>query len=162
MSYKTYITEALVCGSTPSNTSDKSFLLFTREAGMLYASAKSVREERSKHRYALQDCALIRVTLVRGRSGWKITGTEAMQNFYSEQETREGRKLVRDVVRLLRRLIHGEESVPSIFDETKACLTAPVHGREGVTYLLYTLRTLHTLGYVEKTAPMAPYLSSTA
>ena len=48
MSYQTYITEALIVGSFDSNTADKSYLLFTKSAGMLYASARSVREEDRK------------------------------------------------------------------------------------------------------------------
>ena len=125
---------------------------------MLHASAKSVREERSKHRYALQDCSLIRATLVRGRAGWKVTGSEAIQNFYSEQSTREGRKLIREIIRLLRRLIHGEESHLGIFDETKRCLVKDHPGQEEVTLLLYTLRVLHALGYIRETDELAPML----
>lgn len=55
---------------------------------MLYASAKSVREERSKQRYALQEFSHARVTLVRGRSGWKVTGAEAIADLYALAETR--------------------------------------------------------------------------
>lgn len=54
MAYETYTTEALVCGTFNRNTADRSYLLFTREAGMLYADARSVREERSRQRYALR------------------------------------------------------------------------------------------------------------
>ena len=88
MAYQTYITEAIVCGSYDSNTSDRSFLLFAREAGMIYAHAKSVREERSKQRYALQVCSHVRVTLIRGKSGWKIAGVEPQQNLYALATTR--------------------------------------------------------------------------
>ena len=52
MAYVTYTTLALVCGTFDQKTSDRSYMLFTREAGMLFASARSVREERSKQRYA--------------------------------------------------------------------------------------------------------------
>ena len=72
MSYQTYITDAVVVGSYASNTADKSYLLFTKRAGMLYATARSVREERSKQRYALQDFSHITVTLVKGKGGWCI------------------------------------------------------------------------------------------
>ncbi len=152
--YQTYITEALVCGSYDSNTADRSFLLFTKEAGMIYASAKSVREERSKQRYALQECSHIRATLVRGKSGWKIAGVEAIQNLYTLAETREARTLVRNSIRLLRRVIHGETVHEAIFqDVIEVCNQAKNHSHTRLEYVL-ALRILHTLGYI---APQTSY-----
>lgn len=127
---------------------------------MLYASAKSVREERSKHRYALQECSRVRVTLVRGKSGWKVTGAEAICNYYSVQTTREGRALVRDVVKLVTRLVRGEEAHPELFDETVECLTEFKTGLEQVTLLLYSLRILHALGYLAPAESFGEILDS--
>jgi len=45
MSSRQYITKAIVCGSVQSMTSDKSYLLFTQELGMVWAQARSVRME---------------------------------------------------------------------------------------------------------------------
>ncbi len=153
MSYKTYISEALVCGSRANNTSDKSYLLFTRDAGMLYASAKSVREERSKQRYSLQEFSYIRVTLVQGKSGWRVTGAEPITNIYANQKTRQARALVRNIIRLLRRLIQGEFPHPSLFDEAKDILLRTHSGNEVGIEKVLTLRILHALGYI------APVLS---
>lgn len=148
MSYKTYITEALVCASKVQNTSDKSFLLFTREVGMLYALAKSVREERSKQRFALQECSHARITLIRGKQSWRITGAEALTNYYATAETREARALTRDVIRLLRRLVHGEEPQAALFDEVIDTLRVKTSGKESSRTLLFSLRALHVLGYI--------------
>lgn len=154
MAYQTYITEALVCGATPHNTSDKVFRLFTREAGMVYAHARSVREEKSKHRYALQPFSHARVTLVRGKSGWKVTGTEPLQNFYSSTESREERAFWRNTALFLRRVMQGETVYREVFDDV---LTAGRHidgeALQRLEYVLF-LRILHTLGYV---APLPPY-----
>jgi recombinational DNA repair protein (RecF pathway) len=142
-----YITEALVCGSRPQNTSDRAHLLFTREAGMVWATAKSVREERSKHRYGMQDFSLARVSLVRGKGGWRVTGTEPIANLYFEASTREARALVRDTVRLLRRFLRGETPAPALFDEIAAALRAAGADPAPLATAL-TLRTLHALGYI--------------
>ena len=154
MAYQKYITEAFVCGTRASNTSDNTFLLFTRDAGMLYARARSVREEKSKQRYALQDFSHIRVTLVRGKGGWRITGVESISNFYSNTKTRDGRAFLRNIVLLLRRLLQGETVHEDIFDDVIAfsshsCI-APSEKLENVL----SLRILHTLGYV---APLEAY-----
>lgn len=148
MAYQTYITEALVCGVYDSNTSDRSFLLFTREAGMLYASAKSVREERSKQRYALQICSHMRATLIRGKSGWKIAGVEPIQNLYALCGTREARTFLRNSVLLLRRVIHGETVYAGIFDDiVGACTQVEKHTPSKLESIL-SLRMLYALGYV--------------
>ena len=108
MAYQTYITDALVCGSMVHNTSDRSYLLFAREAGMVWALAKSVREERSKQRYALQEFSHIRATLIRGKNTWRVAGVEPHDNFYFKAANRDARNFIRSVVLLLRRVMHGE------------------------------------------------------
>lgn len=148
MAYQTYITEALVCGTYDSNTSDRSFLLFAREAGMLYAYAKSVREERSKQRYALQVCSHVRATLIRGKSGWKIAGVEAQQNLYALTSTREARAFLRNIILLLRRVVHGETLYEEVFDDIiGACMQVAQHDPVKLEVIL-SLRILHALGYV--------------
>ena len=156
MAYQTYITEALVCGSYDSNTSDRSFLLFAREAGMIYAQAKSVREERSKQRYALQVCSHVRTTLIRGKSGWKIAGAEPQQNLYALSETREARAFLRNIILLLRRVVHGETVYEEIFDDIiGTCTEVGKHNPSKLECVL-TLRILHALGYI---APHTSYNS---
>lgn len=158
MAYKTYITEALVCGAYDSNTADRSFLLFTRDAGMLYAQAKSVRKEESKHRYALQECSHARVTLVRGKSGWRVTGAEPIQNFYSATRTREVRSFLRNTILLLRRVLHGETPHPEIFDDViVACQRAHDHHHGNLESIL-TLRVLNALGYIAPAPEYARFL----
>ncbi len=148
MAYQTYITEALVCGNFDHQTSDRSFLLFTRDAGMLLAHAKSVREERSKHRYALQICSYIRVTLVRGKSGWRITGTEAISNVYNAMRSREGRAFLRNTIVLMRRVMHGESAHTEIFDDIMHALLSTEKYDSAELELILSIRILHALGYV--------------
>jgi len=155
MAYHLYNTEALVCGSRDSNTSDRAYILFTREAGMIWAQTKSVREERSKHRYALQDFSVIRVSLVYGKAGWRIVGTEPIANLYYDAKERSVRILLRNIVRLLRRVIRGEEATPDLYDDVLSMLSSlseDILADEMETIL--TLRVLHALGYI---APQKAY-----
>ena len=163
MSYKTYTTEAIVCGSRDSYTSDRSYLLFTKEAGMLWASARSVREEKSKQRFALQDFALIRVSLVKGKSGWRIGSVESIKNAFLTADTQPARAGVASVVKLLRRLVHGEEVVRAAYVDTRDVLQhIPRVDPEDVTYIVdhFTLRLLAELGYIASRAEYAAYLDS--
>lgn len=163
MSHKIYTTEAIVCGGKTSNTSDKSFLLFTREAGMLWATARSVREERSKQRFALQDFALARVSLVKGKAGWRIGSAEGERNYFTAGSTQPARAAVTAVVRLLRQFVHGELVHEGVFDDTKAALDHALlvddPADQKITDI-FCLRLLYRLGYIAKAPAYEEYLAA--
>ncbi len=152
MSYVTYITEALVCGVYSKNTSDCSYLLLTKEAGMLYADARSAREERSRQRYALQEFTLVRVSLIKGRRGWMIGSIEAKKNYYHEAVDREARGSVVSLFRLLRRFVKGEDLIPGLFDRVIKYLnylSGKIDKRPFVLMVVHVY-VLASLGYVDK------------
>jgi recombinational DNA repair protein (RecF pathway) len=154
MSYATYITEAMVCGTFNRNTADRTYLLFTREAGMLFADARSVREERSRQRYALQDFSRIRVSLVKGKQSWKIGSVEAVANDFSVATSREARGSVVSLYRLLRRLIRGQEASPELFDFCQQALDILILPSTNRVFLesCIQIRLLSALGYVDNEA----------
>lgn len=160
MSYKAYITEAIVCGSEEYRTSDRSLLLFTREAGMLFGSARSVREERSKQRYALQDFSYARLTLVRGKGGWRVTGAEAVENIYLNAPTRDIRAFAMRVIELLRRTIRGETPHPRIFDDVIIALCNYRSYDTASLERILMLRILNELGYVSPNPAYASFLEN--
>lgn len=157
MAYHTYNTEVLVCGSKNHNTSDRTYLLFAREIGMVWATAKSVREERSRQRYALQEFSHAHLSLVRGKGGWKIGSVVPIANYYTQAHNREERALLRNLFVLMRRVLQGEEPQTRVFDEVVTVLTHqeidPAH-RE----LVCTLRVLEQLGYVGEEQALVPLL----
>lgn len=151
MAYQTYTTKALVCGVFNRNTADRSYLLFTREAGMLYADARSVREERSRQRYALQDFSLVRVSLVKGKRTWKIGSVEALKSYYHSAADKAARGSVVSLFRLLRRFLKGEEAAHALFDYVVAGLDELINEqleREFVE-MAVQVRVLAWLGYVD-------------
>jgi recombinational DNA repair protein (RecF pathway) len=123
MSYQTYTTEALVCGTFNKNTADRSYLLFTKEAGMLYAEARSVREERSRQRMALQDFSLVRVSLIKGKQSWKIGSIEPKTNFFMQAADKEARGSVVLLTKFIRRFYGGQEAAPALFEYVVSALT---------------------------------------
>jgi recombinational DNA repair protein (RecF pathway) len=152
MSYQTYTTRALVCGTYNRNTADRSYLLFTREAGMLYAEARSVREERSRQRMALQDFSLVRVSLVKGKSSWKIGSIECERNFFSAADDKEARGSVVLVTKFLRRFFSGQEAAPALFDYIVGSLEFLSGTTTSRDYLekIIQARVLFELGYVDR------------
>lgn len=163
MSYQTYITEAIVCGSKNSMTSDKSYLLFTKDAGMLWAGARSVRMEKSKQRYALQEFSIIRVSLVKGKGGWRIGSVEAVSNPFMEAVSRKARGGVHSVLKLLRRFVHGEEPHKTLYADTVLALSClSLAQDEDISDLqdIFSLRLLYTLGYVAVDSTYVDLLAS--
>ena len=151
MAYATYTTDALVCGTFNKNTADRSYLLFTRDAGMLYADARSVREERSKQRFSLTDFSLIRVSLVKGKAGWKIGSVSVSQNFYNEAADKAARGSVVSLFRALRRFLSGEEPEKNLFAfvvEGLETLAGEVEYRAFLEQAI-AVRVLAYLGYVD-------------
>jgi recombinational DNA repair protein (RecF pathway) len=162
VSYKTYTTPALVCGSTHSNTSDKSYLLFTREGGMVWASARSVREERSKQRYALQDFSQIRVSLIKGKSGWRIGSVEPLGNPFMQAQSRQERGCVTYLFTQLRRYVHGEVALLRVYDDAILILATEAYRTDTwrEIQLLFSVRLLSDLGYIAPQPSWAPLVEA--
>ncbi len=159
MSYTTYNTEALVVGSYASNTADKSYLLFTKHAGLLYATARSVREERSLQRYALQDFSRVNVSLVKGKGGWRIGSVEAKENFFMQAASRAARGSVVKLVKILRRYVHGEEAEPLLYQEfleALALLSKTDIEERSAFETCAIVRLLSVLGYVAPNRDLTP------
>lgn len=151
MAYQTYTTDVLVIGSVERASADRVLVLFTRDAGLVHARAVSVRQEKSKLRYALQEFSRARVSLVRGKQGWRVIGAEQSDNLYFSNENRHLRSVLLKVIRLVRRLVRGEEAHPELFDTvidgitTLATLDADVLPRAERVLML---RIVSSLGYV--------------
>jgi len=161
MSYHTYTTEALVCGTYRHNTDDCSYLLFTHAHGMVYATARSVRLERSRQRYALQDFSVVTVSLVKGKSGWRIGSVAALENVFTPLKTRPGRAAVVQIVTMTRRLVIGEDAYPELFKDLRAALRSVQNNEAAAATVadIYTLRALWRLGYVKQEAALSSVLA---
>lgn len=151
MAYQMYTTRALVCGSYHRNAADVSYRLFTEQFGMLYAAARSVREERSRQRYGLQDFGFVQVSLVRGKAEWKIGSVVPLDNPFLRVADRAGRRTINSIIRLHNRYVQGEVENEAIFSVMYEALLAIAENRvQWLTYyeLGITFKILYLLGYV--------------
>ncbi len=57
---------------------DRRYRILTREHGLLFASATSVRKESSKLKYFLQKLNLVEVELISSKSGYRLTGGQLL------------------------------------------------------------------------------------
>lgn len=116
MSYRIYTTDAIILGSTGTGEANRFYRIYTRELGMVFATAQGVREMKSKLRYALQDFSYSEVSLVRGKGAWRITNALFISNPYLDlMEERSKRAVFLNVLALLRRLVKGEEQDERLF-----------------------------------------------
>lgn len=151
MSYRTYTTAAIVCGSYDRYQSDRTYRLFTESFGLLFATARSVREERSRQRYALQDFSLLQVSLVKGRAGWRIGSVIDQGNVFLQAPDQAARIQIVRLIRILNRYVHGPEEAGDIFPLLHTALQAlgtgtisfPENYARGVE-----LQVLYRLGYI--------------
>lgn len=152
MAHTVHTTHALVLGSSHVQDADKLLWLLTEDLGLLFASAKSVREEVSKLRYALQDLSYSRVSLVRGRGLWRLTGAEIVE---STRLPVDAAVVLGRITTLARRVVPTEEENKAIFTivhNTQKALSTVSEKQFEVIEQVSVARILYQLGYVSCTS----------
>ena len=147
-----YHTEGIILSSKDFGESGRYYKIFTRDLGMLSASAQGVRKMPSKLRYVLQDFSYIHVDLVRGKDFWRITSaskTNALENISRQPETR---AVFAHIARLLTRLLAGEEANEILFADLLSGLSIleKSNTNEALRNIetILVLRILYHLGYI--------------
>ena len=153
MSHHIYHTQAIVISSRNYGEANKILTLYTRELGLIRAVAQGIRLSKSKLRFALADYSLARVDLVKGREVWRVTSATYVKSFGSLTKTIPGVSILSHTVKLLERLLPGEDPHENIFDDVVTAyeyLTLHNDKREffEVTELCLVLRILKSLGYI--------------
>ncbi len=166
MTHHHYDTEALVVWGSAEGEANRSLLLFTKELGLVRGLARGVRRERSKLRYSLRELSHTRVSLVRGREVWRVTGAVIMADFHQALLGQpRSQKLAARLCLLLRRLLPGEEKNEVLFNVVIQALAylseKKPHGEvlSAVEHLT-VLRMLAALGYRSSDPSFAGVLSS--
>ncbi len=164
MAYHIYHTEALVLDSRPFGEGDRLLHLYTRELGLVVAHAKSLREMRSKLRYALSTFAHAEIDLIHGKHGWKLISARPVDSHASLLRERNKRLILAQHAQLVRRLIQGEERHETLFDEILSAVDFLGNQFEGSEFraaeLLFVVRLLAQLGYWENKEVFSPLLSA--
>src|SRR3989338_8324981 len=107
--YHIYHTEAFVLGAKNRGEANKVITIYTRELGLLRASAQGIRLSKSKSRFALQDFSYAKVDLVRGKEFWRVTSSTPISSFPYLRRDKKSLSLIFQISKLLERLCAGEE-----------------------------------------------------
>jgi len=154
MAHHVYSTKGIVLKSVPAGEADRIFSIFTFDLGLILASAKSVRMEKSKLRPSLQDLSISTISLVRGKHRWKITSSSLEENlFFTFRNSRLKLSVVAKLAGLLTTLLAGEEKNALLFeilDGGLNFLKNETLTKEEIDILetVIVFRILHNLGYV--------------
>lgn len=147
-----YHTEGIILGSRNYGEAGRCYYVFTRDLGMIYASAQGVRKMSSKLRFVLQDFAYLKIDLVQGKDFWRITTaskTNILENITKRRETLE---VFYNIARLLKRLLTGVEPNEALFVDLALCLEAlekieTVEDLRNIEAII-VLRIINNLGYI--------------
>ena len=74
MSHEIHQTKAMILRSKGMRESNRLLVLYTEDFGLVYVSAQSIRDIKSKMRFHISRLSLVTVDLVEGRDVWRLTG----------------------------------------------------------------------------------------
>lgn len=147
-----YHTEGIILSSRNHGEAGKYYFIFTRDLGMITASAQGVRKMSSKLRYVLQDFAYLKIDLVQGKNIFRVTN--ASKTGALEQITRMPETFVvfANIARLLKRLLAGVEPNEALFLDLINGLSVleSLQKEEDLRNIeaILVLRILNNLGYI--------------
>ena len=145
-------TEGIILGSKNYGETGKYYYIFTRDLGMVYASAQGVRKMSSKLRFILQDFAYLYIDLVQGKDFWRVTSASKSNKL--EQITKNPKilKVFSNIAKLLKRLLTGVEKNELLFIDLVEGLSvlekADTEGDLRNIEAVIVLRVLSNLGYI--------------
>lgn len=166
MSHHIYNTEGFVLSGRNVGEANRYFQIFTRDFGMVGATAQGVRFLKSKLRYGLQDYSYLKISLVRGKHSWRITGAireknvgEVLNGNYDKFKT------IARIFILLERLVQGEEKNEFIFNQiTEACEFLEKEDLDSKLLnnfeSIFVMRILNCLGYMAEMKGLSEFIDS--
>ncbi|HAS81062.1 MAG: repair protein RecO protein [Candidatus Nomurabacteria bacterium GW2011_GWE1_32_28] len=146
-----YHTEGIILSSGDLKETAKYYSIFTRDLGVIFASAQGVRKMSSKLRFVLQDFSYIKIDLVKGKDFWRVTSA-SKTNKLEELSKPEIFQVFVNILRLLKRLLAGEDPNEGLFVDLlnglyileKSKTEEELRNIEAVI----VLRILNNLGYI--------------
>ena len=151
--YPIHTTPGFIIDSHPSGEAGKLLFIFTRDLGLILASAQGIRFEKSKLRYHTQNYSFGLFSFVRGKEIWRLTnGQENQEGILSLELSVKSQELLIRLAFLMKRLLHGEEAHPELFDHLSTVrrflVTQLTEEQFKTLESLTVIRIMHALGYI--------------
>ncbi len=192
-----HTTPGFIIDSRPYGEAGKLISIFTRDFGLVTTSASGIRFEKSKLRYHSQDYSFGSFSLVRGKELWRLTSAvdspvipapglrrgqapagiqdemikpngKTLDPRFRGDDNENSQALIARIALLLRRLLHGEEANPSLFECVENAVSfihesdpkALDEERLETLESLIVIRIMHRLGYIGDTTDLNGHIVS--
>lgn len=145
-------TEGIILGSKNYGEAGKYYAIFTRDLGMINASAQGIRKISSKLRFVLQDFSYVKIDLVRGKDFWRITSASKTNKLENILKSSFNVSIFANIGRLMKRLLAGEYPNPILFADLLNGLhflekSKNIDESQNIEMII-VLRVLNNLGYI--------------
>jgi len=170
--YSITTTPGFIINSRPYGEAGKMLSIFTRDLGLVTATAQGIRLEKSKLRYYAQVYSFGQYSFVRGKEYWRLTSA---QNLFEDEningdgltvgDKKENLEFIARIALILNRLLHGEEVNRELFHCIYECyrfLQKEKLSNEQMQTLesITVARILHLLGYIGNDDELNEYFKS--
>lgn len=156
-------TEGIILGSRNYGETGKYYSIFTRDLGMIYASAQGVRKMSSKLRFILQDFSYLKIDLVKGKDFWRITSA-SKTNKLEKLSSPETFQIFVNISKLLKRLLAGEDPNKDLFIDLINGLSILEESKTEeelrAIETILVLRILNNLGYIGSNETLNDFIKS--
>lgn len=157
-------TEGLILGSKNFGETGKYYSIFTRDLGMIYASAQGVRKMSSKLRFVLRDFAYLKIDLVQGRDFWRVTSVLKTNKLEQISKNPETFGVFYNIASLLKRLLAGVEPNEVLFVDLINGLSVleKIENKKDLRNVeaVLVLRILNNLGYIGGNETLKTFIKS--
>jgi len=154
--YKKYHTKGFVLKSSDFGESSKLYKIFTRELGLIMASARSSRSQGAKLKAGLEEYSSGDFTFIKSKNGWKVTDAIPKLNIYFYLNGSPAFLICARSFNLLQKLLQGEDPDIFFFDQFYHDIDFVIKNPQLPSDLLknleclIVLRVLNKLGYLER------------
>jgi len=154
MSHAIYQTPAVILKTRNYQESNKLLVMYTRDFGLVYVAAQSLRSAQSKMKYHTLLYSLVEIDVVKGKDLWRLTGIHQQISSLSFVQ-KNWFPLLEKFASLLVRLIPGEEPHLEVWNELENLYTLIENDEyhESIEYILIA-RILYYLGYWSSNEPI--------
>ena len=153
MSHTIYTTDAIVLHRVSTSEADATLWLLTAELGLVVARAQGARKSTAKMRGYLQLFSVLRISMVRGKHTWRVTGAESVQGAPLDTLALQGEALsifARISAFVRRMILTDTQSALELFEIVLSARVALAAGQDPQVVELTTLaKVLISLGYIE-------------
>lgn len=150
--YHRYESQCFVLSSSPENEASRTYSIFSKDLGLIYAKAQGVALSKSKLRGSLEAPSQANLSLIKGKEIWRIVGAEYGTNLWRTFENnREGLLIFVRLGNLIKRMVAGEERHEALYKVLEDChLALSAKNRKEDLFALELVSVsslLHHLGY---------------